>query len=165
MTTVASIPYQFSQAVYLALAEAAQAVAAGTGSAPVLSGIHVRDNPSSPSDLTDGERVVFIEDKDDDRRAQEGQAEGRTFTLRLVVINRSALARASADADMEAAKGVLTQAVYACGRALTSQGRITGFAAPREGRRSYRVEGLDVGGAVIWTEFAIDYRTPAPTRR
>ena len=31
-------------------------------------------------------------------------------------------------------------------------------------QRSYRVEGIDVGGALITTRFEIDYRLPSPMR-
>lgn len=145
-----SIPYQLSQAVFLALQ-----------GAPDLAGATFIDNPTSPADLNDGERVVFIEDKGDDRRSQEGQAEARTFTLTVGTISRTEDARAGADADMELAKAILVQSAFDIGRSLVAAKKMTGFSAPREGKRGYRVEGLDIGGALVWTDFEIDYRMPA----
>lgn len=145
-----SIPYQLSQAVFLALQSAAD-----------LAGAHFIDNPSAPADLNDGERVVFIEDKGDDRMDQKGQAEARTFTITVGAINRTEDDRAGADADMEAAKAVLVRAALAAGRDLVSAKKLTGFSAPREGKRGYRIEGIDIGGALVWTSFEIDYRMPA----
>lgn len=148
-----SVPYRISQAVVVAL-----------GAAPSLAGVLVQDNPFDPSVLRDGDRVLFVEDKSDDLASQEGQAEQRAFVLIVGAINRTASARAGADADMQAAKAVVRDAALAEGLQLVSEKLITGMTAPREGRRGYRIEGIDVGGALVITEFSISYRTPAARR-
>jgi len=147
---MASIPYRLSQAIVQAL-----------GAAPELTGATVKDNPTDPSHLAEGDRIVFVEDKVDGPINKPGQAEGRTFTVTVGVINRTAAARAGADADMEAAKAIVQASALATGRVLVNEKRLNGFNAPREGQRGYRVEGLDVGGALVFTTFDIDYRTPA----
>lgn len=145
-----SIPYQMSQAVFAAL-EAALAA----------DDVKVRDNPRSLAGLSEGKRVVFIEDWEDAPTTKPGQAEGRTFAIDAGVINRTADDRAGADADMLAVKQILTDALVRAGRELVKQKELTTFAAPREGVRRYRIDGIDVGGALIVTRFEIDYRTPA----
>lgn len=141
-----SIPYQMSAAVFAAIQ-----------AAPAFDGARVLDNPTSPAALQDGERVVFLEDQLDELNKQPNTAEQRTFSLTVGVINRTAEARAGCDADMEAVKLVL--------RSITAQ--LTAIGAgrlPREGRRTYKLEGIDVGGALIVTEFLIDYLNPRPKR-
>ncbi len=146
-----SIPFQLSAAVVSALT-----TQMGPG------GVAVVDNPSTPASLESGERVVFVEDSDDDLFNKPGQAEGRTFAFVVGVINRSAGARAGADADMEAAKAVVTKAGRDACLALQTAKTIVGFQYPREGQRTYRHERIDVDGALILTRFSIDYRLPKP---
>jgi len=141
-----SIPYQISAAVFAAIQ-----------ASPALDGAVLLDNPTSPAALQDGDRVVFIEDQSDELNKQPSTAEQRTFSLTVGVINRSSEARAGADADMEAVKLVM--------RNITAQLTAIGsLRLPREGRRTYRLEGIDVGGALIVTEFLIDYLNPRPKR-
>lgn len=148
-----SIPFTISTAVVAALQADTE-----------LAGVTVIDNPITPSALEDGARLVFVEDKDDVPRNKPGQAEGRTFGILVGVINRTAGARAGADADMERVKAVVTLAARNAGRDLLQAKQIVQFEYPREMQRSYGVEGLDVGGALITTRFEIDYRLPSPMR-
>lgn len=145
-----SIPYLLSAAVLTALREQMEPL-----------GAIVHDNPTSPAALQDGERVVWIEDGDDSPIDRPGQAEGRSFEIGVGIINRSADARAAADADMQLLKPIVLSAVLTAGRALQSTRDIIGLQSPREGKRLHRLEGIDVGGALILTKFSIDYRTPA----
>lgn len=141
-----SIPYQVSAAI----------VAALQGDA-AFDGARVLDNPTSAQALTDGERVVFVEDQLDELVQQPGTTEQRVFTATIGVINRGPAARADADADMEHVKR--------CVRAATAALAALGVRRlPREGKRTYRLEGIDVGGALIVTQFLIDYLNPRPSR-
>lgn len=145
-----SIPYQFSAAVVAALRSAFEA-----------DSVVVLDNPTSPEQLATGPRIVFVEDADDDFNNKPGQAEARTCALSVGVISRSADCRAEADADMQQAKQLVSAAVLTAGRAMQASKALVVFQSVREGRRTYRHEGIDVGGALILTRFEIDYRTPA----
>ena len=148
-----SIPFTISAAVVAALEADTE-----------LAGVTVVDNPTTPSALDDGSRLVFVEDKDDTPFNKPGQAEGRTFGFIVGVINRTAGARAGADADMERVKAVATLAARNACKTLLEGRQIVKFEYPREMQRSYRVEGIDVGGALITTRFEIDYRLPSPMR-
>jgi hypothetical protein len=148
-----SIPFIISTAVVAALEADTE-----------LAGMTVVDNPITPSALDDGARVVFVEDKDDAPLDKPGQAEGRTFGFIVGVINRTAGARAGADADMERVKAVATLAARNACRDLLQGKQIVKFDYPREMQRAYRVEGIDVGGALITTRFEIDYRLPSSAR-
>lgn len=148
-----SVPYLLSASVYAALRAEFEA-----------SGAAVRDNPTTPAELDLGERVFFIEDDTDRQIDKPGQSEGRFFSLRVGVINRSAGARAGADADMQAAKAVVTRAMRDKARDLMADRIVTAMQYPREMERTYRHERIDVGGALILTRFEIDYRLPPPTR-
>lgn len=145
-----SVPFLLSAAVVAALREQLEP-----------DGVVVQDNPTSPSQIEQGARVVFVEDQDDDLLNKPGQAEGRTFGFVVGVINRAADTRSGADADSQRAKSIATAALMAAGRDLQASKTIVTFQAPREGRRTYRIEGIDVGGALILTRYEIDYRLPA----
>lgn len=145
-----SVPFQFSAAIVAALRLQLEP-----------DGVVVRDNPTNPADLSGGSRVVFVEDEADDLRDKPGQAEGRTFAVNVGVINRTADARAGADADMVAIKACITSAVAAAALVMVRDKALLAAQAVREGRRSYKVEGIDVGGALVLTRFEIDYRTPS----
>jgi hypothetical protein len=121
----------------------------------------VRDNPVTRAALEMGDRVIFVEDTDDEPTTKEGQAEGRTFRFNVGVINRTNNSREQADRDMQTIKPMVVSALMAACRGLQADNAIKTFQAPREGRRSYRIEGIDVGGALILTRYEIDYRTPA----
>jgi hypothetical protein len=150
-----SIPYQASQAVFNALANN-----------PAFERATVLDNPTDPSPLSKGVRIVWLEDQDDSPVDKPGQAEMRTFSFAVGVINRTKAPedRLGADADMLAAKTIVQQTLLLAGRELVAAKQITTFSPPREGKRSYKVEGIDVGGALILTHFEFDYRTPAVSR-
>lgn len=131
------------------------ALAAALAAAPALAGAVVRDNPSDPSALAQGERIVFLEDLADRLIDQPGGAPRRTFRFHLGVISRSpAGARAQADADYLAAVAALMAQ-----RPALTQWRVKTL---REQDVSFRVEGLDVGGALVLGVFEADYhRTDA----
>lgn len=147
---MSSVPFLISAAVVSALEADTE-----------LTGVTVVDNPETATALDKGARVVFVEDKEDFPIDKPGQAEGRTFAFIVGVINRSAGARAGADADMERVKAVATLAARDGCKALVTSKAIVNFQYPREMQRAYRVEGIDVGGALITTRFEIDYRLPA----
>lgn len=147
---MSSVPYLISRAVVSALEADTQ-----------LDGALVIDNPETATALDKGSRVVFVEDKDDFPRDQPGQTEGRTFAFIVGVINRSAGARLGADNDMERVKAVATKGARDACLALQRAKVIGIFEYPREMQRAYRIEGIDVGGALITTRFEIDYRLPA----
>lgn len=144
-----SVPLSISAAVVAALEADTE-----------LLGATILDNPITPAALDDGSRVVFVEDKDDAPIDKPGQAEGRTFGFIVGVINRTATARAGADADMQRSKAVATRAARDACTALQQAREIVTFQYPREMLRTYRIEGIDVGGSLILTRFEIDYRLP-----
>lgn len=149
-----SAPYLLSQAVVTVLA----AEFAGQD-------VTIRDNPTSPDSIKSGDRVVLVEDWEDAPGNQPNQTERRTFTLDIGVINRTETARAAADADMQRVKAAIVRDLPAACRTLRAEGHIDGFQAAREGRRLYRIENVDVGGALIITRFSIDYTTSNSTAR
>lgn len=144
-----SVPLSISAAVVAALEADTE-----------LLGATILDNPITPAALDDGSRVVFVEDKDDAPIDKPGQAEGRTFGFIVGVINRTETARAGADADMERSKEVATRAARDACTTLQQAREIVTFQYPREMLRTYRIEGIDVGGSLILTRFEIDYRLP-----
>lgn len=155
MTTSAhSIPYQISRAMLAALA-----------AAPELVGATLRDNPTSPADFTDGDRVLFLEDGADSPLGQkEGQKEFRAFTLNVGVIRRASEARAGADLDMVVVRRTLNKAWNAFLSAATQAGVLAMGGSLEEGQRSHKIEGIDVGGALIVTAFSFSYREQTQTR-
>ena len=150
---MSSIPFEISGAAVAALE-----------AAPSLAGATILDNPDSPIALEKGDRVVFVEDKDDAPLDKPGQAEGRVFGFFVGVINRSAGARAAADNDMELVKAIVTRATRDRCKELVEQQRLVKFEYPREIQRTYRLEGIDLSGALVLTRFEILYRLPPPTR-
>jgi len=157
-----SIPYRLSQAVVAALRAQFEPL-----------GATVRDNPTSRAALNEGARVVFVEDEQDQPGSasnnaqpnQPNQAEGRSFALAVGVIARTDDARAQADADMEQVKTTLRDAVLAETRAMVAAGQILTVVMPLEGQRLYRLDGIDVGGALVLTRFLLSYRLPSLGRR
>ncbi len=157
-----SIPYRLSQAVVAALRAQFEPL-----------GATVRDNPTSRAALNEGARVVFVEDEQDQpgtassgaQPNQPNQAEARSFAMAVGVIARTDDARAQADADMEQVKATLRDAVLAETRSMTAAGDILATAMPLEGQRLYRLDGIDVGGALVLTRFLISYRLPSLGRR
>jgi hypothetical protein len=144
MSTQHTAPYQICADVVAAL-EASQHFTAGPDAARVLS------NPTSPSSLKDGPRVVFVEDGSDDLVQQPGQREQRTFSFTVGVIARTVDARAQADIDAREAKAVV-KGIYA---SLVASHACQ---ALRHRRTEYRVEGIDVGGALRLMIFELEYR-------
>lgn len=122
--------------------------------APELAGAQVLDNPSYASDLADGTRLIFFEDQGD--KPVAGKANYRSYGFAVGVISRSADgARLAAHSDYRIAKRVLrTQGmqwvqqrkVWVAGTGIT------------EGDVRYRLENIDVGGALVLGSFAFEYR-------
>lgn len=144
-----SVPFLLSQAAVTAIA--------GDFTAEPVS---IRDNPSTRAAFAEGARVVFLVDSRDKPSKQPNQSEARAFTFEVGVINRTAADRAGADDDMQRIKLLLARAMPAACRGLKESGDIIGHSALRELERYYRVEDVDVGGALIVTAFEIEYTTP-----
>lgn len=140
-----SVRYLISRAVFEALRDA-----------PELAGARVLDNPSEPQALAAGERIVFVEDQSDGFIDQAGQAGTRRFVFAVGVINRSSSARAGADADYVAAEAALRSRHTELIKEL-SCGPL------RERDVSFRVESIDVGGALVLGTFEVEYRRPRRT--
>lgn len=140
-------PYALGAAIVQALASAAD-----------LAGALVLDNPQRASDLQEGTRIVFFEDQHDRPRGNEAQVQHRTYGFSVGVINRSANARQAAHADYRAAKRVLR---LVCMQAITAAGVQINGAGLREGDVAYRLENIDVGGALVLGQFTVDYRDPS----
>lgn len=128
-----------------------QALRAAFG-APVL----VLDNPARATSLAEGERLVWWEDQSDRLRGQPGQRPQRTYTFAVGVIARTEGARAQSHRDYRAAK----RAVRACLPQLTAAGVVLEGVGLIEGDVSYRLENIDVGGALVLGLFSVDYRDP-----
>ncbi len=124
-----------------------------------LAGVRVLDNPTRAADLQDGERVLFFEDQYDRLRDNPAQVAQRTYGFTLGVISRvrAGNARERAHTDYRSAQRVLRRA---CMAALTEAGVQINGAGLREGDVSYRVEGIDVGGALVLGSYTLDYRNP-----
>jgi hypothetical protein len=153
-TSAHSIPYQISRAMLAALA-----------AVPELAGVTLRDNPTSVPDLTDGDRILFLEDGPDSPLGQkEGQKEFRSFTLSVGVISRDSQAREKADLDMVVVRRTLNKAWNAFLSAGTQAGILAMGGSLEEGQRSHKIEGIDVGGALIVTAFSFSYREQTQTR-
>ena len=147
--TTHSVPFLLSQA-------AVTAIANDFAGDPVS----IRDNPSTRAAFAEGERAVFLVDSRDKPSKQPNQAEARAFTFEVGVINLTAADRAGADDDMQRINLLLARVMPAASRGLKEGGHIIGHSALRELERYYRVEGIDVGGALIVTAFEIEYTTP-----
>lgn len=120
-----------------------------------LTGAVVLDNPQRASALQDGERIVFFEDQADRLIDQPGQSAKRTYSFTLGVISRSSEARKDAHADYRAAKRIVRNCMPAISQAVTLGGR-----GLQEGEVTYRLENIDVGGALVLGSFSVDYRDP-----
>lgn len=136
-----SLRYQISAAIVQALS-----------TAPALSGAVVLDHPKAPSDLSKGTRVIFVEDQADDLIDQPNQQAKRSFSFAVGVINRTAQDRAGADADNLASEAAIRQCHQDVLASTLRCGQL------RELGVRFKVEGLDVGGALILTSYAVDYR-------
>lgn len=140
----AGVPFEIGAALFAAL----QAW-------PALSGAKVFDNPERVSTLLDGERLLFVEDVADRSEGQTPVAQKRTYTFNMGVINRSSDARRGAHSDYRAAKRCLLQVLKSMPRAL----QVTSVF--RETDVTYRIENIDVGGALVLGTFTVDYRDPS----
>lgn len=125
-------------------------------SAADMVGAQILDNPTEAQGLAKGDRVVWIEDQVDDPIEQAGQQGKRRFTFALGVINRTSDDRAGADADHQAALSAIT-------KAHTALMRDHRCGPLREGQTVFRVEGLDIGGALILTTYTVEYLRPRPS--
>lgn len=131
-----------------------QAVVAALRAAPELAGLQVLDNPSRATDLAEGERLAWFEDQADRLRGQPGQQAQRTYAFTLGVIARTTDARERAHRDYRAAKRVVRAAM----REITVAGVAVEGNGLQEIDVAYRLENLDVGGALVLGAFTIDYR-------
>lgn len=120
--------------------------------APALADAVVIDHPKSPSDLSKGTRVIFVEDQSDDLIDQPNQQDKRSFGFSVGVINRTAQDRAGADADHLAAEAAIRQCHQSVLVATLRCGPL------RELGVRFKVEGMDVGGALILASYAVEYR-------
>ena len=127
------------------------AIVQALSSAPALADAVVIDHPKTPSDLSKGTRVIFVEDQADSLVDQPNQQAKRSFVFTVGVINRTAQDRAGADADHLAAEAAIRAAYPILASTL-------GCGPLRELDVRFRVEGLDVGGALILTTYAVEYR-------
>lgn len=140
-----SAPYLIGHAVF----ELLQA-------APELAGVRLLSNPTRASDLSDGERVVFVEDQHDKLIAQPGQMAHREYSFTVGVINRSPDARRAAHADYKVCRAIVrSKAMAAINRLIDITGR-----GLQEGDVTYRLENIDVGGSLILGVYTVDYRPP-----
>lgn len=146
--TLDTLPQGAPYAIGAAIVQALQA-------APALSGAHVLDNPRRSSDLQDGTRIVFFEDHSDKFIGQPGQRQKRSYQFSLGAINRTQKDRAGAHSDFRAAKRALRECLPAIGALvqLAERGLV-------EGEVVYRLENIDVGGALVLGTLSIDYRDP-----
>lgn len=124
-------------------------------SAADLADALVLDNPTEAQALSKGDRIVWIEDQADDPIEQAAQQGKRRFTFALGVINRTSDDRAGADVDHQAALAAIT-------KAHTPLMRDHRCGPLREGQTVFRVEGLDIGGALILTTYTVEYLRPRP---
>ena len=131
------------------------AVVAALRTAPALAEAKVLDNPADASALQAGERLVLLEDQSDRFIDQKNQQGKRRFVFTLGAINRSADDRAGADADYAAAEA----AVRGVHKQLMST---LGCGPLHEEEVTFRVEGIDVGGALVLGTFAVEYLKPRP---
>lgn len=140
-------PFVISRTVYQALA-----------AAPGLQGAALSDNPVAATDLLSGDRVLFVEDQADKPRGEQpGQRARRSYGFSLGVISRTDSARQDAHADYRLAK----RAVLECMPLLMQMGIEIEAGGMVEGEVRYRLENIDVGGALVLGLFTLAYRDPA----
>ena len=125
-------------------------------------GTKVKRNPREPSPARDGPRVVFFADTSDAFIEQPGQLAKRVFVFEVGAINRTDDAEAGADADYVAAEATLRSAFATVAQVLKDAGAQLG--PLRERGVAFKVEDIDVDGALVLGEFEIEYRRSAPPR-
>lgn len=140
----AGVPFVIGEALFAALA-----------AWPALQGAKVLDNPVRVTDLSDGERVVFVEDVADRSEGQTPAAQKRTYTFNIGVVNRSEAARRGGHSDYRAAKRCLLQVLKDMPRPLQISSVF------RETDVTFRLENIDVGGSLVLGTFTVDYRDPS----
>lgn len=124
--------------------------------APELAGAVFKDNPIRASDLSEGERVVFVEDQHDKLIAQPGQIAQRVYSFTVGVINRSPDARRAVHADYKICRAIVrSKAMASINRLICIAGR-----GLQEGDVAYRLENIDVGGSLILASYSVDYKAP-----
>lgn len=112
--------------------------------------VRVFDNPPDAKALSAGARLVFVEDQSDafvDQAAQRGK---RRYVFTLGVVGRTADARAQADRDYLVARTVVRNTHTALMRDLR-------VGPLRERDVVFRVDGIDVGGALVLGTFEAEY--------
>lgn len=136
------VPYEAGAILFAALRDA-----------PTLAGCVFHDNPKAATDLESGPRVVFVEDIGDGPAEQENQV-NREYRFNVGVINRSEADRLGAHTDYRAAKRVVNEALK------NLQGKLTPKYL-REGDITFRLENIDVGGALVMGTWTLGYRDPS----
>lgn len=147
-----SIPFLISGVFVAALRDAFE-----------ISGAVVKHNPRGPAPLSDGSRVVFFEAQSDGFIDQAGQVGKRRFSFVLGVINRAdGTAEAGADADYVMADEVIRGAYQEVAAMLAA---IKAQCGPlREREVAFRVDDIDVDGALVLGTFDIEYLRPKAPR-
>jgi len=131
------------------------ALLAALEAAPELRGVVVLDNPRDAQAIRRGSRIVFLEDQADTFIDQASQQGRRRYQFALGAINRTPADRCGADADYTAAEAVVRAAHGQLLRDLRC-------GPLRETDLQFRVEGLDVGGALVLGMWEIEYLKPRP---
>jgi hypothetical protein len=135
-----------------------RAVVQALQASPGLQGAVLRDNPVAAADLSAGDRVLFVEDQSDKPRGdQPGQRARRSYGFSLGVISRTESPRQDAHADYRLAK----RTVLECLPLLAQMGIEIEAGGMVEGDVRYRLENIDVGGALVLGLFTFAYRDPA----
>ncbi len=121
-----------------------------------LAGALILDNPVRATALAEGDRIVFFEEQRDVFVEQPGQTAHRVYHFSLGVISRAEEgARRQAHSDYRLVKRQvrmsLMQRVGAMGLTITGAGLV-------EGDVHYRLENIDVGGALVLGMFTLSYR-------
>lgn len=118
-----------------------------------LGGKPVVENPSSPSDLTDGARLLLFRDLGDSLAEQSGRNARRTYSFQIGSMARTSTARAHAHADYRAAKLAVRAALYA----FTSAG-VPVVSNLRETGITFQPEDDGIDGNLVLGTFTLDYR-------
>ncbi|AOV01851.1 hypothetical protein AA671_15780 [Delftia tsuruhatensis] len=135
-----------------------RAVVQALQAAEGLQGAVLCDNPVTAADLSTGDRVLLVEDQADKPRGdQPGQRARRSYGFALGVISRTDSARQDAHADYRLAK----RTVLECLPLLAQMGIEIEGGGMVEGDVRYRIENIDVGGALVQGLFTLAYRDPA----
>ncbi|WP_278534957.1 hypothetical protein [Delftia acidovorans] len=135
-----------------------RAVVQALQASPGLQGAVLRDNPVAAAELSAGDRVLFVEDQSDKPRGdQPAQRARRSYGFSIGVIRRTESARQDAHADYRLAK----RTVIECLPLLAQMGIEIEAGGMVEGEVRYRLENIDVGGALVLGLFSFAYRDPA----